>query len=69
MDHVCRYESLEGDLAFVLKQIGIDAQVELPRAKGSFRDGRHWRDYYTPKTRDIIADWYAREIAAFGYRF
>jgi hypothetical protein len=68
-DHVCRYESLEEDLAFVLKQIGIDAQVELPRAKSSFRGGRHWRDYYTPKTRDIVADWYAREIAAFGYEF
>ena len=68
-DHVCRYESLEEDLSFVLKQIGIDARVELPRAKSSFRAGRHWRDYYTPKTRDIVADWYAREIAAFGYQF
>jgi Sulfotransferase family len=68
-DQVCRFETLEEDLAFALKQIGIDAEVELPRAKSSFRSGRPWRDYYTPKTRDIVAEWYAREIATFGYSF
>ncbi len=68
-DYVCRYETLEDDLALVLKRIGIDAKVDLPRMKSSFRNGRPWRDYYTPKTRDIVAEWYAREIAAFGYSF
>jgi Sulfotransferase family len=68
-DFVCRYETLEDDLAFVLKQIGIDARVELPKAKGGHRGEHSWRDYYTPKTRDIVAQWYAREIAAFGYSF
>jgi hypothetical protein len=68
-DYVCRYESLEDDLRHVLKQIGIDAKVALPRAKSSHRGGRPWRDYYTPRTRDIVGRWYAREIAAFGYSF
>lgn len=68
-DYVCRYETLERDLQQVLKEVGVDAKLELPRAKGSHRNGRAWRDYYTPRTRDIVGGWYAREIEAFGYSF
>ena len=68
-DYVCRYETLDGDLATVLKQLGIDEAVALPRAKGKHRSERAWRDYYTPRTRDIVGRWYAREIDAFGYSF
>jgi hypothetical protein len=68
-DYVCRYESLEDDLAKTLETLGIDAKIELPRMKSTHRADRAWRDYYTPKTRDMVAEWYAREIAAFGYTF
>ena len=68
-DYVCRYETLEEDLIHVLKDIGIDTKVDLPRAKGGHRSERPWRDYYTPRTRDIVGQWYAREIAALGYSF
>jgi hypothetical protein len=68
-DQVCRYETLTEDLAVVLDRIGLKASIELPRAKGSFRGERPWRQYYTPRTRDIVGRWYAREIAAFGYTF
>jgi hypothetical protein len=68
-DYVCRYETLDDDLATVLKQLGIDEAVALPRAKGKHRSERAWRDYYTPRTRDIVGRWYAREIAAFDYSF
>jgi hypothetical protein len=68
-DYVCRYETLDDDLGSVLKQLGIDQAVALPRAKGRHRSDRAWRDYYTPRTRDIVGRWYAREIAAFDYSF
>ena len=68
-NYVCRYETLEGDLASVLREIGIDTKIDLPMAKGSHRDEQPWRAYYTPRTRDIVGRWYAREIAAFGYSF
>jgi len=68
-DYVCRYETLEDDLAFALKQVGIDQAVDLPRAKGEHRSERAWREYYTPRTRDTVGQWYAREIAAFDYSF
>lgn len=70
VDQVCRYENLAGDLQTVLKRIGLDAEVELPRAKAGFRSKtKNWRDYYTPRTRGIVGRLYAREIDAFDYRF
>jgi hypothetical protein len=68
-DFVCRYETLYEDLASVLGQTGIEAKVDLPRAKGNLRTGPHWRDYYTPQTRDMVGQWYRREIEALGYSF
>jgi len=70
VDFVCHYHRLEQDLAAVLKRLGLEGPVTLPRAKSGFRkEKKHWRDYYTPETRDIVAGWYRREIDAFGYSF
>jgi hypothetical protein len=70
MDFICRYETLEANLRTALEQVGITAPFELPRAKSDTRtDHRDWREFYTPRTRDIIAKAHAREIASFGYAF
>ena len=70
VDFVCHYHRLEEDLATVLERLGLDGPVTLPRAKSGFRkEKKHWRDYYTPQTRDIVGRWYRREIETFGYRF
>jgi hypothetical protein len=70
MDFICRYESLDADLRTALERLGIDVPFELPHAKANTRtDHRDWREFYTPRTRDIIADAHAREIASFGYTF
>jgi hypothetical protein len=68
-DYVCRYETLDEDLGKVLKEIGIERPVALPRAKTRHRAERAWREFYTPRTRDIVGRWYRREIDAFDYRF
>ena len=68
-DYVCRYETLDEDLAKVLKQLGIERPVALPRAKTKHRGDRAWREFYTPRTRDIVGRWYRREIDAFDYSF
>jgi len=68
-DYVCRYETLEEDLANALKRVGIDQPIALPRAKSTHRGSGAWRDYYTPRTRDIVGRWYRREIEALGYSF
>ena len=70
VDFVGRFESLEQDLRHALAQVGITFEPELPRAKGNFRKtGKHYRDYYDDETRDIVAKWYAPEVALLDYEF
>ena len=70
VDFVGRYETLEEDLKRALAQVGIDKDVELPRAKGGFRkEQRSYRDYYTPESQRLVGEWYKPEIALLGYEF
>jgi hypothetical protein len=70
VDFVGRYENLEDDLKHALSQVGIDADLPLPRAKGDIRkDQRSYREYYTPETQHLIGAWYEPEIALLGYEF
>jgi hypothetical protein len=70
VDYVCQYDRLESELSTVMDRIGISEPLSIPRAKSNFRTtDRHWREFYTPRTRDIVADLHSREISAFGYTF
>lgn len=65
VDYVGRFENFEQDATAVLARIGIEAEV--PRLNRSSRGDYH--DYYTPRTRDLVAKRFARDIQAFGYEF
>ena len=69
VDHLVRYEHLAGDLDHVLSHLGIDARLDLPKAKGEYRRVGDYRDQYDSATRDWVARTYATEIALCGYRF
>ena len=70
VDFLGRYESLEADLKTALGQVGINDCCALPRAKGTFRPSTTpYRDYYDAETRDMVANWYKREIDLLGYSF
>lgn len=70
MDFVGRYENLNQDFKKAMQQIDLENKVDLLSSNRSPDHGaRDYRDYYTERTRDLMADWYAREIAAFGYEF
>ena len=65
VDFIGRFEKFEVDANAVLRRIGI--QAEMPRLNISSRSG--YRDYYTPRTRELVARRFARDIEAFGYEF
>jgi len=70
-DFVGRYETLDADLNTALERAGVDRHLDIPRTnvtRGRKRD-LAYQSYYTPRTRDLVADWYADEIALFGYEF
>ncbi|WP_421726024.1 sulfotransferase family 2 domain-containing protein [Bauldia sp.] len=70
VDRVIRYENLDAELQAIRSELGIAEPVTLPSAKSHTRkDRRPYRDYYDEETRALVADWYKREIDAFGWTF
>ena len=70
VDTVMRFEEIGSEYAAVMARLGIANPPELRHAKGKSRvDKRDYRTYFTPDTRQLIADWYEKEIDAFGYTF
>ena len=70
MDFVGRYEDLDRDFSEAMQAIGLEGKIDLGSSNRSPDHGaRDYRDYYTARTRDLMSEWYAREIAAFGYEF
>ena len=69
LDFVGRYESLAEDFAHVLERIGLTGQVELPKTNVSKTRSAGYRDYYDAAGKALVAEWYAPEIAHFGYVF
>ena len=70
VDFIGRFENLTEDLKRALDEVGLKLEHELPRAKDTFRKSdRPYRDYYDEESRDIVGDWYRREIGLLGYEF
>lgn len=65
LDFIARFERLEQDWEVIRERLGID--TKLPRTNGS-KHG-HYRDYYTPETRDMVAQRFSKDIRHFGYQF
>ena len=52
------------------KLIAAPAGDCIPRAKTTFRkSAKPYRDYYDGDTREIVGEWYAREIKLLDYAF
>jgi hypothetical protein len=66
-DFIGRFETLEQDWAFVCERTGI--RQPLPHENRNPRPRRHYRDYYTARTRELIAERFQADIEYFGYEF
>lgn len=65
VDFVGRFEQLPRDFEVVCKQ--INRTVVLPHLNSS--EHQHYRTYYDAETRQIVGDWFNKDIAYFGYQF
>jgi hypothetical protein len=73
-DFVGRYERLQGDFDRVCDTVGIPRRALESVNPGRFRRGdahrdKHYTEFYTPATIDLVRSHYARDIREFGYRF
>jgi hypothetical protein len=69
VDFLGRYESINEDFRKVLADIGIRDPVVLPVANTSDKPKDRYREFYTERTRALVADWYAQEIEELSYDF
>ncbi len=67
IDFVGRYESLLSDFQVVRRRIALP-HIELPRLQAA-REPVNYGTYYTPKTREIVANRFRKDIQIFGYEF
>lgn len=67
VDFIGRFERLDDDWKIVCEQLGID--VNLPHINKNPTRTRHYTEYYTKKTRQIIAEKFSVDIEYFGYEF
>lgn len=65
-DFIGRTERLAEDLQVVQHRLGLP--LEAPPRRNSWTKGP-WQDYYDDRTRQRIAEVYAKDIAEFGYTF
>lgn len=65
VDFVGRFEHLEHDFRVVCEKIG--RRAVLPHVKKSSH--ADYRSYYSPATRQIVAEWFAEDIRQFNYTF
>ena len=67
-DRVFRFEELAEGLKSIAAETGLSFDA-LPSDKAGFRDGKDYRSFYTPASRDLVASRFAQTIALLHYDF
>jgi chondroitin 4-sulfotransferase 11 len=66
VDFVARFENLAKDSAQIFARLEVQSG-RLPKWNKSRH--RHYRHYYTPETRDLIASRFQRDIGMLGFEY
>jgi len=72
MDFLGRYERLQEDFDRIKRRMypgGEGEKIELGSLNRTSPSSISYVEAFTPETRDIVADVYAKDIALLGYRF
>ena len=64
-DFIGLFENLDDDFAAISRRMGISRS--LPTTNKSAH--RHYSEYYSDETREIVAHTYRRDIELLGYTF
>lgn len=65
VDYIGRFENLDEDLEFIKNKLGIEKST--PHLRASKR--AKYQEYYNKETRDIVAQYFSKDIEHFNYSF
>jgi chondroitin 4-sulfotransferase 11 len=66
VDYIIHFENLSVEFDEVLQKLGM-TNITLPHVKKS--NHSNFREYYDPETREIVQNWFERDVELFGYHF
>ena len=69
VDFVGKFENMQEDFDKLCDHFGVPHTPVPHKNKTQYRNVRHYAQYYDDKTREIVADKYAKDIQLFGYKF
>lgn len=67
VDFIGKFETLEDDWSLICKRISFNQ--DLPHLRENLVNKKHYSEYYTSQTRDIIAGKFRVDIEYFEYSF
>tara|TARA_B100000579_G_C22849354_1_gene866363 strand:+ start:8480 stop:9163 length:684 start_codon:yes stop_codon:yes gene_type:complete len=68
VDFVGRFENIKKDWVTVCERLGLHKPLKLPHSRKK-KKRKHYSEYYTPWTRQLVKEVYARDIEMLGYTF
>lgn len=72
VDNVLKYETLARDFDWLLKSRGLSLDYDKwanVNMKSGFREDSHYSEMYHEQNIDVIGDYFADEVKAFGYEY
>ena len=67
LDFIGRVETYEQDFGKVKELVGLPSEMKLAHANASVHD--HYSTYYSDDTRDMVHEYFRKDVERFGYSF
>jgi hypothetical protein len=65
LDRIARFEHLEDEFSYISARLGLNGSLPHLRTTGK----RHYREYYSQATRELVRQRYQADIETFSYEF